>query len=470
MSFQLIPWTRLRPVLALTLADSAALLTAGALGVASRLVVNPELPVPLYVALWPFVPLMLVLFAFNRLYAAMPSGPSSELRSIAASATSGFLLLAAWTFLTKEGEAYSRAAFVLAWAASIVLVPIFRGMVRWWFARQTWWTSPAVVLGAGRTAELLLHNLQRNPWLGLRATAVFDDDVAKHGTTLAGVPVVGSIEAAPAWAESNHVRHAVVAMPGAAPERLAQLWRDLGHEFPHLIVIPGLVGFASLWVEAKDIAGILGLEVRQRLLLPWPRLVKRVLDVVMCVLAAPFVGLLLLILAGLIKLDGGKVFYSQKRIGRDGRPFQAWKFRSMVPDADAALRRILDENPSLRQEWERDHKLKVDPRITWIGRILRKTSLDELPQTWNILCGDMSWVGPRPVTQPELDRYGEHGQLYRRVRPGLTGLWQVSGRNLTTYEERVALDAYYVRNWSVWLDVFIIAKTVRVALRGEGAY
>jgi len=326
------------------------------------------------------------------------------------------------------------------------------------------------VLGAGRTAELLLQCLQRNPWLGLRAEAVFDDDPAKYGTTIGGVPVVGAIEAAPKWAATHGVRHAVVAMPGARPERLSQLWRELGHEFPHLIVIPGLVGFASLWVEAKDIGGVLGLEVRQRLLLPWPRLVKRLLDVALCLLAAPFVATLILVFAGLIKLDGGQVFYSQRRIGREGRPFQAWKFRSMVSNADAVLKHLLEEDEELRREWERDHKLKSDPRVTWIGGFLRKTSLDELPQAWNILIGDMSWVGPRPITQPELDRYGEHGQLYLRVRPGLTGLWQVSGRNHTTYDERVAHDAYYVRNWSVWLDIFILAKTVRVALRGEGAY
>ena len=148
----------------------------------------------------------------------------------------------------------------------------------------------------------------------------------------------------------------------------------------------------------------------------------------------------------------------------------AWKFRSMVQNADDVLFEYLTNRPALRQEWERNHKLMRDPRITWIGRLLRHTSLDELPQLWNALRQEMSLVGPRPIVQEEIQRYGEDYLLYQKVRPGITGLWQVSGRNNVSYERRISLDSYYVRNWSIWLDLYVLARTIKVVLKGEGAY
>jgi len=142
----------------------------------------------------------------------------------------------------------------------------------------------------------------------------------------------------------------------------------------------------------------------------------------------------------------------------------------MVTHADELLERHLQENPNLRREWETDQKLKDDPRVTRIGHFLRRTSLDELPQIWNVVRGEMSMVGPRPIVQDEVGRYEEEFDLYRKVRPGITGLWQVSGRNNTTYRERVAMDVHYVRNWSVWLDVYLLVKTVGVVLGARGAY
>jgi lipopolysaccharide/colanic/teichoic acid biosynthesis glycosyltransferase len=142
----------------------------------------------------------------------------------------------------------------------------------------------------------------------------------------------------------------------------------------------------------------------------------------------------------------------------------------MCWNAQEILEHYLQKHPELREEWERDQKLKDDPRVTWVGKILRRTSLDELPQLWNVVRGEMSLVGPRPIVADEVPRYGESFELYSQVRPGLTGLWQVSGRNNTTYERRVVLDSYYVRNWSVWLDIYVFAKTIRVVMGGKGAY
>jgi Undecaprenyl-phosphate galactose phosphotransferase WbaP len=180
---------------------------------------------------------------------------------------------------------------------------------------------------------------------------------------------------------------------------------------------------------------------------------------------------LFLILALAIKLSSkGPVFFGHLRYGRDGKVFRALKFRTMVPNADKVLEEHLQRHPELRREWERDHKLKEDPRITGVGRWLRRYSLDELPQLINILAGHMSLVGPRPIVKSEIARYANSYDLYTRVTPGLTGLWQVSGRNNTTYGERVAFDEYYIRNWSVWMDVYILARTFQAVWLADGAY
>ena len=168
--------------------------------------------------------------------------------------------------------------------------------------------------------------------------------------------------------------------------------------------------------------------------------------------------------------DGGPVFYGQMRIGYQGRTFRCWKFRSMVTDADAVLAQLLAISPEARAEWARDHKLKVDPRITWTGRFLRSTSLDELPQLWNVLRGEMSLVGPRPIVVAEVGRYGSRFHDYCTCRPGITGLWQVSGRNDLTYRRRVALDAVYARRSCLRLDLTILARTAPAVLLRRGSY
>lgn len=190
-----------------------------------------------------------------------------------------------------------------------------------------------------------------------------------------------------------------------------------------------------------------------------------------------FALLLLLVFSPLIivtlcvlTFSGGPVFFRQTRLGLHGKPFSVYKFRTMVPDAGAVLQQLLDTCPVRRAEWDRDAKLKNDPRVTPIGRFFRKTSLDELPQLFNILLGDMSLVGPRPIEPSEISKYGRYARHYFAQRPGLTGLWQVSGRNDTSYQRRIALDAYYARNRSLVLDLSIILKTIRVVLTGKGAY
>jgi lipopolysaccharide/colanic/teichoic acid biosynthesis glycosyltransferase len=204
--------------------------------------------------------------------------------------------------------------------------------------------------------------------------------------------------------------------------------------------------------------------------LSFPAIAKRTFDVTGALLLGLTFSPLILAIVVFMRRGGGSVIFRHRRIGRDGRPFDCLKFRTMVPNADQVLRDLLERDATLKAEWLRDHKLRHDPRITPLGVFLRRTSLDELPQIWNVLRGEMSLVGPRPVVREELMRYGRNVWAYFAAKPGITGLWQVNGRNDTSYRRRVVLDTYYVRNQNFLLDLYILLKTTRVVMGGGGAY
>jgi Undecaprenyl-phosphate galactose phosphotransferase WbaP len=214
----------------------------------------------------------------------------------------------------------------------------------------------------------------------------------------------------------------------------------------------------------------LGSSSRDNVARPIREPLKRVFDVVGAILLGIGFLPLILVIAVLLHMEGGPIIFRHRRVGRNGKAFDCLKFRSMVPDADRVLRELLEEHPEFKAEWLRDHKLRDDPRITAVGRFLRRTSLDELPQLWNVIRGEMSLVGPRPVIREELLRYGRCACVYLSARPGVTGLWQVTGRNNTDYRRRVVLDVYYVRRQNLFLDLYILLKTTYVVLGGSGAY
>lgn len=199
---------------------------------------------------------------------------------------------------------------------------------------------------------------------------------------------------------------------------------------------------------------------------------KRSFDIFFSLLVILITLPLFIIIALSIRLSSkGKIVYAHERVGRGGKPFRCFKFRTMYPNADTRLKEILENNPELRKEWEQSHKLKDDPRVTPIGKFLRKTSLDEFPQFWNILRGDLSVVGPRPVVKTEVTKHlGPKAAKILSVRPGLTGLWQVSGRSDTSYAKRIELDEKYVDSHSFWFDIKLIAKTIPAMISSKGAY
>jgi Undecaprenyl-phosphate galactose phosphotransferase WbaP len=464
-------WAAVAPFLVLAIGDLLAIAGANHLALLIKSHWDHQLPLHDHVALWPLLSVFLIVFSWLGLYRAAGLAPAHELRVLVRGTVGVYLLAASAAYLVRSDETLSRGALLLGAILSMGFLVTIRTAIRAWFSRFPWWGRPVVILGAGLTGDLIVKNLLRQRYLGWRPRAIFDDDPARHGTTLHGIPVVGALDQAGPLARQQSIDTAIVAMPGASIERLRELELANQRTFPNLILLPNFCAYASMWVQPCDFGGILGLHIQRNLLHPWPRLCKRFTDLALCLFGSLFVLPLTALLVVLIRLESpGPAFYSQERIGRDGRRFRAWKFRSMIANAEAVLQDYLAAHPELRDEWERDHKLRNDPRVTRVGRFLRKTSLDELPQLWNVWIGQMSLVGPRPIVAAEIPKYRDLFGLYTEVRPGITGLWQVSGRNDTTYDERVNLDASYVRNWSVWLDLWILIRTIRVVLLGKGAY
>jgi len=256
--------------------------------------------------------------------------------------------------------------------------------------------------------------------------------------------------------------------------RRAPLSRDeyenYSQQFTHIEYLPTSVAFPAFGSRLVTFGGISGMEISNPRLMPVMRMEKWLLDKVLAVIAFIMLSPLFIAVPILIKLTSkGPVFYRQRRLGQHGKEIRIWKFRSMFADADVRLKKILEEDPAAAAEWKANFKLAHDPRITPLGNILRKTSIDELPQLFNVFAGDMSLVGPRPIVKDEVAYYAENYKLFSSVLPGVTGLWQASGRSNTDYGQRVALDVHYVLNWSPWMDIWIIIKTAISVLTMKGA-
>ncbi len=459
---------------ALLASDVCSLLLSVGLSVALKAafsrISNQGLDLAPYLALWPFLFVFLLVYAVIGLYSPLAMGAPEELRRSTIASAVLFVTLTAATVTLRGASRYFTWTVLLAMVLTIVLVPLLRACARQAFGREEWWGVPAVVFGSGEVGASIVRVLKNEPGLGIKPIAVFDEACSSL-RFMQEVPVLPLTSLDHFLRRHDRLSYGIFALPDVPKERLTQMIEAHAAEFSHVLVVPDLKGVASLWVDSKSIGGMISLEVRQHVATPNYEFAKRTVDVLFVSLGALVAVPVSLAIACWIALDSpGPVFYSQYRIGRNGRMFRAWKFRSMVANADHVLEQHLHANPSLRDEWERDQKLKNDPRVTRSGSFLRRSSLDELPQLWNVLKGDMSMVGPRPIIEKEAERYGTSFDTYKRVNGGITGLWQVSGRNDVSYQERVDLDMFYVRNWSIWLDLCILFRTIAVVLFRKGAY
>jgi len=475
---QPIRFARLRMMLSLAFTDAVTLLGSCAIALFLWTFVRDDLYLSNYVGLIPLVLVFLAVYFFTGLYSDVGINPVEELRLLTIATSVTFLGLATLSFWFRSAEAYSRASFILGWLFSLVLIPSGRELLRSVATKVHWWGEPVAIIGFGDRGAKFLEFLQKNPRLGFNPVVLINglaQSRGKHKQYSKNYPLM--MVNARELVNENYgkylkgIQTAIVIQHDIPGNFLHSILQDYGFRFSNLILISNTHQFASLWVIPLDIGGVLGLRVRQNLMSWWQKTIKRTLDLTFIAITSP----LLLPIFGLISLvvwasSSGGIFYSQKRIGQGGKTIRIWKFRTMVKNADEVLERHLEQSPKLKKEWDKNHKLKGDPRVTRVGRFLRKSSLDELPQVWNILRGEMSLVGPRPIIDAEVRHYGDKYKVYLQVKPGITGLWQVSGRNNLNYATRVRLDEYYVRNWSVWFDLHIIARTPWTIITGTGAY
>jgi Undecaprenyl-phosphate galactose phosphotransferase WbaP len=448
--------------------DLGALSLVFAAAVLWRHSLSPKYPIGSYIELLPSLILIVAGFGIQGLYPGVMIHPAEELRRIVVTLTTVFLLAASSAFLWRDLDLYSRSVFLVVWVVAGPLVLLSRHTARNIFKRKRWWGVSAIIMGSGAAAERVSRTLQDGRW-GIRvAGIVIDHPNSNWPSDLP--PNLGSLDSVPAIA-LGACEYAIMAMPHKSSQEIRAIIEARCGGCKNVLLIPELPGLFSLGVVARQIGTEVGFEVPQRLFHRGPAVIKRSLDLFLSLAAILSLTPLLILLSLFVRLSSrGSIFYGQQRYGRNGRTFKALKFRTMVPNADHILAKHLSSHPEDLFEWQRDHKLKKDPRVTPLGKWMRRLSLDELPQLFNVFLGHMSLVGPRPIVGAEINKYGDCFNLYSRVRPGITGLWQVSGRNNTTYEERVALDQYYVNNWSIWLDIYILARTLRTVISAEGAY
>lgn len=355
---------------------------------------------------------------------------------------------------------------------AFLLLTLSRFSMKNFLQRRQLLQVPVIIIGAGKTAELLVKTLRKDPGMGYKIIGLLEDNKVQKGV-LEEYPVLGGFAEAERIIQETGVKRVFVAAPGLEDHALGMLIYRIQTLVENMGVITNLVGVPTGTVEVESIFSekLLILRLKNNLARPLNRLIKTLIDYILTIIGTVLISPILLFIVAWIYYDSpGPVIFKHIRIGKNGKAFPCYKFRSMCVDADAKLAKLLANDPAAREEWERDFKLKNDPRITKSGAFLRKTSLDELPQLFNVLRGEMSLVGPRPIIQKELARYGEFVDDYLMVKPGITGMWQVNGRSDTTYEERVQMDSWYVRNWNVWLDFMLLWRTVKAVFKCEGAY
>jgi Undecaprenyl-phosphate galactose phosphotransferase WbaP len=392
-------------------------------------------------------------------------GVVEELRRIELLLAALFGAALAVLFVQKE-LSISRISFLTAYLGAAVMLPFGRVLAKHLMTALNLWGAPAAIYGNQVTAGIIADALRRDRALGFIPKGIFSDEY-KQGDIVGGLPVMGSLKNA-----TRRMPIAIVALPSFSRQQLIDLLEGSLQQYNTILLVPDLKDAPSLWVRPCDIQGILGLEIRRNLLDPMALFCKSFIERSLVIITLPLWGGICLFLLLLVWLQDLKnPIYAQVRVGRNNIPFKTYKLRTMVPDAETVLLQKLASNPELKAEWEQHYKLKKDPRITFVGRFLRKTSLDELPQLWCVLIGTMGLVGPRPLPKYHHDELNPRTRRLRvKVRPGITGLWQVSGRSDSGTAGMDKWDTYYVTNWSIWLDIVIVAKTVRTVLCGSGAY
>ncbi|MDG2961794.1 undecaprenyl-phosphate galactose phosphotransferase WbaP [Exercitatus varius] len=367
---------------------------------------------------------------------------------------------------------FSRYLWVLTWGIALIFVPLGRICVKKILIKSGLYLRNTIIIGSGQNAIDAYHALTSESYLGLKIKYFIASNENSRLKEL-NVPILSENRQSLWKSVTKKSDQFIIALEEDENELRDSWLRYFStHKYRSVSVIPTLRGLPLYSTDMSFIFSyeVMLLRVNNNLAKRSSRFMKRTMDILGSLIIITLLSPVLLYLYFSVKKDGGNAIYGHPRIGRNGKTFKCLKFRSMVVNSKEVLEELLAKDPEARAEWEKDFKLKNDPRITKIGAFIRKTSLDELPQLFNVLKGEMSLVGPRPIVKEELERYQEDVDYYLMAKPGMTGLWQVSGRNDVDYDTRVYFDSWYVKNWSLWNDIAILFKTVNVVLNKDGAY
>ncbi len=395
-----------------------------------------------------------------------------EARQLARTINIVFILAFAFVSMVKMSDHVSRLLLLFLWFYTFSLSIVIRYVVKRVLCMSPFFVAKTVIIGKYDEAQEYIDTLNSESYMGFGVVGVVSTDESDIDN--AKYPLLGYIEDVDSVIDEHNVDVAIFLPSFEAVENSHIIASRLQIKLSNIYFISPKqrVAFSNVRTMQTFKSQVSILQVDNNISSFVNRLLKRSFDLLLCLLALPTILLFTVVIVVAIRATSkGSAFYKQERIGRGGKKIYVYKFRSMYKDADDVLNKALLENLEMRMEWERTFKLKNDPRVTKVGKFLRKTSLDELPQLFNVIKGDMSLVGPRPVVQKEIDEYyKEYAEYYKMVRPGITGLWQISGRSNTTYDYRILKDTWYVLNWSVWLDIVILMETPKVVIMGEGAY
>lgn len=410
-------------------------------------------------------------FAYERLYTKRYLF-WQEAKVLLKSATISSTLIILMIFITRQQIKFSRTIVVSAWLISLFLFPLFRYYIKVLLVKTNLWKRKILILGVHQTSFSILKNIRKNKTTGYEVLGFLDNDQEKIGKKFGGVKVIGTLSDIENITKKYQSKDLMITTPHLPRRKLKELLLKYQNISDSMWLIPRSGDFITEGVELEVIGDVLTLYIKKNLVRPWNTFIKNLFDKVITLILIVLFLPLFLAIAFSIKLDSkGPIIFIQKRLGKGKKIFNLFKFRSMFVNSDKRLAEYLNDNERAREEWEKYKKLKrYDPRVTRMGKIIRRYSLDELPQLFNVLIGKMSLVGPRPYLYEELKEEELFTNIIAKVRPGITGLWQISGRSELSFQDRLSLDEYYIRNWSLWLDTVILIKSIKALFSSKGAY
>ncbi len=400
-----------------------------------------------------------------------PRGASwlDEVYALVGTTTTGIVIVTAITFWFRP-LVYSRLMFLWAGGIIVTLLSLSRLIKRWVLEsrmRRGLGVDRVLIVGAGEVGRRLMRNIVAQPELGYQVIGFVDDDAEKSRTDIGRFRALGSVDNLPRVVQEEAIDEVIITLPWMHHRKILGIMRQCEREQVRARIVPDLFQLALSRVDIEDLGGIPIIGVKEVSITGWNLAFKRASDLVVSLVGLILLSPLLLLISVAIKLDSpGPILFKQVRVGKGGRRFVFYKFRSMRQGAEEERRQLADRDEVVGVTF----KIRDDPRCTRVGKFLRRTSLDELPQLYNVLLGEMSLVGPRPALPSEVEQYQEWHRRRLEISPGITGLWQVSGRSQLTFDEMCLLDIYYLENWSPLLDLKIALKTIPAVLAGRGAY